>query len=616
MPKKTNSFHKTVKRCVVFSALAAIASACLSMTAVQGANNSVTLVVGGKKAAFEVSPYVTNSGTVMAPVDYVKLLGAAYSLDKDGTLYITTATGRTFATVFQNINDRYMVPLQSTALALGAATSWSPSSQTFTLLAKLEMAQVADDKLNIATSYPVYYKSQLIDNPPRLVVDVYGANLDCPPATIPSNSSLVNDIRSGQMDAQTVRLVLDLPHPVHYQVASTLQTNDIQLALNTSQTNVQPAPSYSDQPPSTEVAANDDSTNAVPSKSQMIPLPQLSDTASTQNNTTAPSTKIVDVEYKSTAPNIYQVVVTTAGPTDSASNAYRLFALDHPNRLAFDVANSVLSLADAATDTLNSIIPQNNPLFHSIRWGMVEGSAASNGRVVLDLLQPVVTKVDTATLPDGSGVQYTITVESSSAAYVAGGSSGNSIAGKIVVVDAGHGGKDTGAPGAGGIYEKNFTLAIAKLVRDALVAAGATPIMTRSDDTFIPLSDRSQMGIDAHADYFISIHCDSSGEQNSHSGDTVYYHGDDATCRALARSIASRLGQLDIAIQSDGVKSDYVRFPGVGFSVLRKSPEPAVLCECGYVNDDSDAKCLEDPASLSQIATAIVAGLRDFVSNQ
>jgi N-acetylmuramoyl-L-alanine amidase len=228
----------------------------------------------------------------------------------------------------------------------------------------------------------------------------------------------------------------------------------------------------------------------------------------------------------------------------------------------------------------------------------------------MDLFKPVKFDVTYMNLSDNSGVQYTIDISNNMS------TENGTLIGKTIIVDPGHGGKDTGAPGVGGIYEKNFTLAIGKLVRDALIQAGAHPIMTRSDDTFIPLDQRSQMGIDAGADYFVSIHCDSSGEQNSHSGDTVYYHGDVSNCRSLARSIANRLAQLDIAIQSDGMKSDYIRFPGIGFSVLRRSPEPAVLVECGYVNDDGDAKCLEDPAAQEQIATAIVAGLKDYAANQ
>jgi len=576
------------------------------------ASNNVTLIVGGKAAPFEVSPYVADDGTVMAPVDFVRLLGGYYSVSGDSDVLITSATGKTFKQSFEHVQDRFMVPLLTTAEQLGAATTWSPSTDTFILQAKLEMAQVTDGHVSIATSYPVYYKTQTLSNPDRLVVDIFGADLDSPAATIPANCSYVTHIRTGQLDPQTVRLVLDLTHPIHFQVGSSLQTNSIQLALNTDQTVTTPVPSLSPAavpvPPQTAQSTPTPSTTPAPSATPpgLIPLPPITSVIAT-----APPTKIVDVQYKSVSSNIYQVVVTTSGPTDSADQMYHAFLLQNPNRLAFDISNSEIDLAAQAKNLLVNLLPtDDNSLFKSVRWGMVSTPQATNARVVIDLLEPIVYTVSTTPLPDNSGVQYTITIEESAAG------ASNSIAGKIIIVDPGHGGKDSGAPGAGGIFEKNFTLAIAKQVRDALIAAGAHPIMTRSDDTFIPLDDRSQMGIDNHADYFISIHCDSSGEQNSHSGDTVYYHGDDATCRALARSIAARLGQLDISIQSDGIKSDYVRFPGVGFSVLRKSPEPAVLVECGYVNDDSDAKCLEDPGSQQQIAEGIVAGLRDFVANQ
>jgi N-acetylmuramoyl-L-alanine amidase len=549
----------------------------------------------------------------MAPVNFVRLLGGNYSINAKGILIITTAAGKSFAQSFVNTQDRVMVPLLTTSKQMGALADWSPSTLTVTLKAKLEMARVLGDTLLIATSYPVYYKAQSLDSPSRLLVDVYGADLDSPPATIPANSSLVTHIRTGQLDPETVRLVLDIARPIHFQVASSLQTSTIQLALGTKQTDTAPISSLAVQPPPRALSVQTVTVPAVvaPTPSGLVPLPPIAKEERNGANVTA--TKIVNVEYKTDAPNVYEIVVTTAGPTDSADQAYHAFYLQHPNRLAFDVNNSVLSITDNSVSALASIaVPDNNPLLHAVRWGMVQGSGVPQGRIVVDLIRPVVYTVSTTNLPDNSGVQYTISIQQS----MAGSGPSNSIAGKIVIIDAGHGGKDSGAPGAGNIYEKNFTLAIAKQLRDALIAAGAQPILTRSDDTFIPLEQRSQMGIDAHADYFISIHCDSSDAQNSRSGDTVYYHGNVSSCRSLAHSIAERLAQLDIGIQSNGIKSDFVRFPGVGFSVLRKSPEPAVLVECGYVNDDNDAKCLESPADQQQIATGIVAGLRDFVANQ
>jgi N-acetylmuramoyl-L-alanine amidase len=186
------------------------------------------------------------------------------------------------------------------------------------------------------------------------------------------------------------------------------------------------------------------------------------------------------------------------------------------------------------------------------------------------------------------------------------------LTGKTIVVDPGHGGYDGGAPGVHGLWEKSITLAVGKALRDQLVACGACVVMTRADDTFVELKARAQMGIDNHADYYVSIHADSSGGRNSHSGSTVYYHSNNAVCESLASAIASRLGQLNDGIPSLGVRSDYVRFPNSGFSVLRHSPEPAVLVETGYVNSDHDAAVLTDPAIQKLIAQGIVAGLKDF----
>jgi N-acetylmuramoyl-L-alanine amidase len=585
-------------------------------------DNEVHLVVSGKTAPFVVPPYVASDGTVMAPVDFVRLLGADYKMGVAGSVIITSASGDSFPQTFLHVSDRLMVPLQSTASKLGASTTWTPSTQTISLRSKLEVARVDDNDVVIATSYPVYYKTQTLDNPNRLVIDLYGTDLDSPPTSIPADNANVTRIRSGQLDDQTVRLVLDLSHPTNYHVASSLQTNAIKLALDTVTTDTNPVPVIDAsapqfQPIQVATVPTPLAPTAVPAQSVppgFVALPSLSTASSAATTASSQLTKIVNVQYKAVNSSVSQVIITTAGPINVSSDSYKSFFIDNPNRLAVDVNNSILALTATTGNVMGSLIPDVNELFRTVRWGMVGAGSQNNVRIVMDLLHPVVYTVSTENLDDNSGVQYIINIQESAATV--NDSSSNSIAGKIVIVDAGHGGKDTGAPGRAGIYEKNFTLEIAKQVRDALVAAGATPIMTRSDDTFIPLDERSQLGIDSHADYFISIHCDSSGQQNSHSGDTVYYHGSVAECREMAKSIANRLAQLDISIESDGIKSDYVRFPGIGFSVLRKSPEPAVLVECGYVNDDGDAKCLQDPDAQQQLATGIVAGLRDYVASQ
>ena len=195
------------------------------------------------------------------------------------------------------------------------------------------------------------------------------------------------------------------------------------------------------------------------------------------------------------------------------------------------------------------------------------------------------------------------------------GSSHNTLAGLVIVVDPGHGGYDTGAPGIHGVFEKNIVLSIGKHLRDELVAAGAKVLMTRDDDTFIPLLGRSAMANDNAADLFISIHADSAPRSGA-TGTTVYYHANVLPCRTIASDIAERLQQLSDGIPSKGIISDFVRYPGIGFSVLRHSRMTAILVETGYVNSDNDEPVLTDSSDQKLIAQGIAAGIKDYFANR
>jgi N-acetylmuramoyl-L-alanine amidase len=193
-----------------------------------------------------------------------------------------------------------------------------------------------------------------------------------------------------------------------------------------------------------------------------------------------------------------------------------------------------------------------------------------------------------------------------------------SLAGKIVVIDPGHGGRDTG--GAAGLhpdfYEKNITLAIGLRLRDVLTQNGATVIMTRTDDSFPALESRPALANARHADYFISIHADDSAiGRNTLAGTTVYFHGHNSVCRLMASDIGRRVSETS-GISYNGVKTDFIRFPNFGFAVLRGSDMPAVLVETGYMNNDHDLAKLRDDGAQQRIAVGITAGLRDFIADQ
>jgi N-acetylmuramoyl-L-alanine amidase len=566
------------------------------------ADDSVRLIVGGKEAPFMVPPYQAQDGQVYAPVDFVRLLGADYTLNPDGhSLAITSADGRRFEQDCKVAHERFMIPVESVASQLGAVAHWNASNRTMTLRARIQMVREDHNTLTVVTSYPVYYRVDSLDNPSRVFVDVFGAELPSGPAAVPTRGDNLLRIRSGQMDEDTVRLVLDLRKTIHYQVAAAIQTNTIQVALNTDRTSTAYVPTP--LAGSGDVEANEQGQSNSNDGDVTPPAP----------NPTAPTGdfRITNIEFKTDAGNP-QVIVTTEGTAPGGPSNYRAFLLEDPMRLALDLPGASLALPNDLTSSPDPKLSVSSPDINSIRWGAIPAENGALGRVVIDLSHTVAYNVSTE--PTDTGNEYIISITNPEP-VVSNPTGTGSLSGKIVCVDAGHGGKDTGAPGIGDIYEKNIALAIAKEVRDILTADGAKVVMTRADDTFIPLTTRAQIGVDAHADYFICIHCDSSSSgRNSLSGNTVYYHGNNSTCRSLAQNISNRLGQLSDGIKADGIRSDFVRFPGIGFSVLRHSTEPAVLIECGYMNSDKDIKQLTNSDVRRQIAEGIVAGIRDFTA--
>jgi N-acetylmuramoyl-L-alanine amidase len=91
-----------------------------------------------------------------------------------------------------------------------------------------------------------------------------------------------------------------------------------------------------------------------------------------------------------------------------------------------------------------------------------------------------------------------------------------------VVIDAGHGGHDTGAKGAGGTLEKDLVLRVARALRDRLAARGLRVVMTRSSDVFVPLEERTFIANDARGDLFVSIHANASEDPEAGGTETYF----------------------------------------------------------------------------------------------
>lgn len=186
----------------------------------------------------------------------------------------------------------------------------------------------------------------------------------------------------------------------------------------------------------------------------------------------------------------------------------------------------------------------------------------------------------------------------------------------IIVLDPGHGGHDAGGVSADRVTEKSLNLAIAQQLRTELERRGAVVFLTRDSDTSSTIMDRCRFAAQHHAAYLISLHCDTwpmgtatAGQrQNSvGTGTRVYYHGQDVTERRLAQSISLGISQKT-ATSPNLVASDTTRFL-TGFGVLRGAAMPAILIECGYMNNPQELARLRDPRNQQRLSEGIASGL-------
>ncbi|MEH2390695.1 MAG: N-acetylmuramoyl-L-alanine amidase [Nostoc sp.] len=177
----------------------------------------------------------------------------------------------------------------------------------------------------------------------------------------------------------------------------------------------------------------------------------------------------------------------------------------------------------------------------------------------------------------------------------------------VVVIDPGHGGKDSGALGIGGAREKDVILPIGRRLAEILQQNGVQVIMTRDSDYFVTLPGRVQLSERANADVFVSIHANSAGASRPDvNGLEVYYYDSGL---GLARIVRSSILQSIGTIKDRGVRR-------ARFYVLRKSSMPSILVETGYMTGREDMARLRTSAYQNKMAEAIARGVLQYLKRR
>jgi N-acetylmuramoyl-L-alanine amidase len=232
--------------------------------------------------------------------------------------------------------------------------------------------------------------------------------------------------------------------------------------------------------------------------------------------------------------------------------------------------------------------------------------------------------------------------------------SGSSIASQLglkvrrIVIDAGHGGKDTGAIGPHGVREKDMALSIARKVAARLKGFGFAVAMTRRDDTFVALDDRTRIANEAHADLFVSIHCNAAKRRKLEGVETwtlnvaadryasrlAAFENADADrtvsdLRLILADLATKANASDARDLAESVQSSLVRTlrgrsmpvrdhgtKQALFYVLLGTHMPSILVETGFISNPAEEARLKSRRFQDGTADAIARGVKDFVQSR
>lgn len=346
---------------------------------------------------------------------------------------------------------------------------------------------------------------------------------------------------------------------------------------------------------------------------------------------------------------------------------YKAFLLNDPQRLVVDVYDCNVAASIEKFKDQKHLISQ-------VRLGKPD---MKTKRIALDLQTPViikkvfmlapqsnfgwrfvidVTKTNNKDFEAHLGSRYAIdsscgTSKNSTTNKTQSSVAQTSKAKKIIVLDAGHGGKDPGAIGYTGVYEKNITLAMAKELKEILDKEGRyTVYLTRSTDIFIPLRDRVKIARKYKADLFMSIHADSTKNRNA-KGLSVYTLSETASDKE-AEALAERENKADVIAglnlyehskevsdilinlaqrETMNRSSEFAGFMVqemrnsvklvdnthrfAGFAVLKAPDIPSVLLEMGYLSNRTEEGQLKQSSYRKKLGASVSKAIKKYFDN-
>ena len=327
--------------------------------------------------------------------------------------------------------------------------------------------------------------------------------------------------------------------------------------------------------------------------------------------------KIINITYRKTDKS-RKITILFSG-----SNRYKWQRLKSPdNRFYIDFENVILPESKITVPSSDEILSdikiaqfQTDP--HIVRLVFtlnkivdinIREEKNTQGKLIIDIGNDIVNENNISFSGEGYIAQYN---NSTAAVPVINNNSQINNIPKIIVIDPGHGGGDSGAINKEtGIMEKNIALDIALHLEEILCKDGWKVILTRSTDKDVSyegspdnveLQARVDVANKANCSVFISIHCDAATRPEAHGSTTFYYKDID---KLLAADIQDAL-IADLGTDNRGIKKEK-------FYLLKQTKMPAVLIEVGFLSNNGDARLLSNPQFRKKAARAIYNGIQHY----
>lgn len=440
------------------------------------------------------------------------------------------------------------------------------------------------------------YKTLSLQGPDRLVVDLPASKAKAG-LRLPSPTGIVRAVRTGQPDADTLRIVFDLASPVAALKPRMEQVAGVSRLVIEWPGDGPAAPA---------------STPATPA--QATPA---------------------------------QAVVATAAPSASPTAAAGSTQTDAARATALLTAQVVqagkVPAPSAAAPTQGATSPSPQAILNG-QSASIPAHASSGERPAYTIAtgQP-------APVATGASAQAPSAAVAESPKPSAMAATGTRPL--VIAIDPGHGGQDPGAIGPSGRYEKHAVLAISKeLARQINATPGMKAYLVRDSDVYVERPQRARKARAAKADMFVSIHADAA-ENRSAWGSSVYVLSLRGASSQHARWLADKENASDLVggvrltrdtlsnVLLDLAQSGHMKasqeaaghvltsLKGLGkthkpqiefanFEVLRNSDMPAMLVETGFISNPDEEKRLFDPAHQRKVASAVLDGIQSYFTRQ